>query len=97
MRNLHSCVVDLEMGAIWFQAIDFANSMSELVGHKSGLALSRHDFIDHLEDEPSWAELFSLADDEVIRIRSEGVEELLATLLYRIGNIETSDIRPRTI
>jgi restriction system protein len=82
------------MGAIWFQAIDFANAMSELIGHKSGLALSRQDLIEHVQDEDDWADLFRLSDDETIRIRSEAVEALVAHLLYRVGNIETPDIRP---
>jgi len=85
------------LGAIWFQAIDFANAMSELIGHKSGLALSRQDLIEHVQDEDDWADLFRLSDDETIRIRSEAVEALVAHLLYRVGNIETPDIRPAMI
>jgi len=87
------------LGAIWFQAIDFANAMSELIGHKSGLALSRQDLIEHVqdEDEDDWANLFRLPDDETIRIRSEVVEALVAHLLYRVGNIETPDNRPTGI
>jgi restriction system protein len=81
------------MGAIWYQAIEFANTISELIGHKSGLALSRGEFVDHLNETPNWARLFQLPDDQMIRIRSEEVEALVAELLYRIGNIETSDIR----
>jgi restriction system protein len=85
------------MGAIWYPAIEFSNTMSELIGHKSGLALSREDFIEHLDEEPDWATLFRLADEEMIRIRSEEVEALVAELLYRIGNIDTPDIMPPSI
>jgi restriction system protein len=79
------------LGAIWFHAIDFANAMSEVVGHKSGLALSREDLIEHVQDEDSWVDLFRLPDYQMIRIRSEAVEALVAHLLYRVGNIETPD------
>jgi restriction system protein len=38
-----------------------------------------------------------LADEEMIRIRSEEVEALVAELLYWIGNIDTPDIMPPSI
>jgi len=82
------------MGGIWYQAGEFANAMSELIGHKSGLALSRQNFIDHLEDAADWANLFRLGDDEIIRIRSEAVEALVAQLLYRWNE---RDVAPESL
>lgn len=81
------------MGGIWYQAIEFANTMSELIGHKSGLALSRGELVGHLDNSPEWARLFEMPDDQMFRIRSEEVEAIVAQLLYRVGNIETPEVR----
>lgn len=75
--------------------IGFLASLSELVGYKAGLALGRDEMRDFLADDAS--ELFSGADEAVVRMRSDKFEEHLAKLLYSVGNIDSPSIVPTNI
>jgi restriction system protein len=74
------------MGAIWFRRAELLGSVSEVVGYKSGLALTREEIAQHTPEE---AHLWQGDDDERIRVRSEEFEELVTRLLYEVGNIRT--------
>jgi restriction system protein len=64
---------------------------SEIVGYKSGLALSRDQMVQLLDDAPSYQRMLQLPDDEFFRIRSEEFEGLITGLLYKIGSSDTPD------
>jgi restriction system protein len=78
------------VGAIWFRRAELLGSVSEVVGYKSGLALTREEIAEHLPDA---GELWQGPDEEKLRVRSEEFEELITSLLYAVGNIKT----PRVI
>jgi restriction system protein len=78
------------MGAIWFRRSSLLASVSEIVGYKSGLALTREDLVRHAQEEDAC--LFDGPDDEKLRIRSEEFEELIAGFLYAVGNIRSAHI-----
>jgi len=71
------------MGAIWYKRIEFAATMSELAGYKSGLALTRSQLAHHV---PEFEEWLDGEDEEMIRIRAEDVEDLFGNLLYALGS-----------
>lgn len=78
------------MGAFWLSRVELIGTTSEIVGHKSGLALTRSElarFVPvHLRD------LWLGADRILLRVRSEEFEELIAAALYGVGNIPTPSI-----
>ena len=78
------------MGGIWCQSKEIISSTADIVGYKSGLALS----IDQLKlyslDEYQY--LFSDNQDRIIRIRAEEYEIFLAHILYKLGVISTDNI-----
>jgi restriction system protein len=76
------------MGAFWSSRIGIITSLGEITGYKSGLALTRPQIREHLEDD----DLFSGDDQDHIRMRAEEYEELVRTLLYRVGAIPTPNI-----
>ncbi len=80
------------MGAIWFSTIELVTTTSEMVGYKSGLALSKRDlgrFVpDYLRD--AWRG----HDQQMVRVRSEEFEELVAHCLHGVGNIPAPSIVP---
>lgn len=67
----------------WFGAL------SEIVGYKSGLALTRTEIVEHL---PEYEPTLMGDDDAIIRLRAEDYEEILSTLLYRLGCIASPPI-----
>ncbi len=81
------------MGGIWLRRIELIGTSGELVGHKSGLALTREELTDLVPDryEDMWS---GGSDDSMIRIRSEEFEEIIAEILFRLGNIPTRSIAP---
>ena len=83
------------MGGIWMPRIGFLTSLSELVGYKAGIAIGRDEMHEFLQDDAP--ELFSGADEGIVRIRSEEFDELLAKLLFSVGNIESASTMPSTI
>jgi restriction system protein len=78
------------MGAMHFRRIEFVASLSEHVGYKAGLALTRERIATMLDDE----DLVLGNDDVMLRIRSEVYGEYLCHLLYAVGNIASPDSMP---
>ncbi len=74
------------MGRIFFKKVEMLGTLSELIGYKSGIALSRDDIYSHL---PEYDRFWSVSDDEYVNIRSETYQEMSSTILYRIGNISS--------
>ncbi len=73
------------MGAIWFEELGLVMAVSEIVGYKSGLALSEGEYLEHLSDEE---ELFDSWRDNLsgsVRIRAENFEHLILHLLQKVG------------
>jgi len=71
------------MGAIWFRGAEFVASLSEMIGFKTGLALSEerlHAILDDID-----ASLWPPSDDLEMRIRSESFEEVFVGVLHRLG------------
>tara|TARA_R110002167_G_scaffold311984_1_gene517174 strand:+ start:280492 stop:281469 length:978 start_codon:yes stop_codon:yes gene_type:complete len=57
--------------------------VSEITGHKSGLALTQEQILDH--SPKNYSDLLLKNNAEGIRIRSEELEELLLAILYSLG------------
>lgn len=77
------------MGAIWYRRIEFAATISELAGYKSGLALTKQQITEHVPEFDRW---FDGDDDHQIRIRAEEVGELFGNLLFALGSAHTPGI-----
>jgi restriction system protein len=80
------------MGAMHFRRIELVSSLSEHVGYKAGLALTREriaEMLDRTEDG-----LILGGDDAMLRIRSEEYGDYLCKLLYGVGNISSPDSMP---
>jgi len=80
------------MGAMGFRRIELVASLSEHVGYKAGLALTRERLARLLDREQD--RLILGDDDEMLRIRSETYGEHLCKLLYAVGNISSPDSMP---
>ena len=70
------------MGSILYRRTEFAGVISELAGYKSGLALTAADIEAHV---PEFSEYLSGDADDLLRIRSEEVEQLFGSLLFSLG------------
>lgn len=75
------------MGGMWFNPEILADSLSETVGYKSGLALSLDDMCDLLSDT-DYPDVLVDSESSVIRIRSEEYEDLFYSLLHCVGVTE---------
>jgi restriction system protein len=80
------------MGAIHFRRIEFIASLSEHVGYKAGLALTRERIAKILDPEDDGLVLGN--DDTMLRVRSEAYGQYLCNLLYAVGNINSADSMP---
>ena len=78
------------MGGIWCQSKEIISSTADIVGYKSGLALSIDQLKLYSSDEYQY--LFSDNQDRIIRIRAEEYEIFLAHILYKLGVISTDNI-----
>ena len=80
------------MGAILFRRIELVTSLSEVVGYKAGVALSREQMHGFLEEKESG---FLTGNDETtLRVRSEVYAEMVCQLLYSVGNIRSPNSIP---
>src|SRR5262245_31951204 len=80
------------MGAIHFRRIELVASLSEHVGYKAGLALTRERMAQVLDRDQDG---LVLGDDQTtLRVRSEVYGEYLCKLLYAVGNISSPDSMP---
>lgn len=71
------------MGAIWFTGSEFIAALSEMLGFKTGLALTEerlHAMLDEIDSS-----IWPPSADVQLRIRSEEFEELFAGLLHHLG------------
>lgn len=73
------------MGATWMSRGSLVRKTSEVIGYKTGLALTRSEF-DKIMPKGS-LELWQGPDKEALRVRSEEYEILITHLLYELGNI----------
>ncbi len=60
--------------------------MSEIVGYKSGLALTRQELLESISDEDT-ARLIDESDRALVILRSEEFQQIIIDVLYRIGNV----------
>jgi restriction system protein len=72
------------MGALWFEAEVLADSLSETVGYKAGLAMSIEQMCDHLSGT-RYPDVILQSELAVVRLRSEDYEDLYYKLLHRVG------------
>lgn len=71
------------MGRIWTSRGELAEALTELVGFKTGLVLTREELIAHV---PDGAELLREGEEsDVLRLRGEEYEGLARTLLHAVG------------
>ena len=82
------------MGAIHLRRIELVTSLSELVGYKAGIALTRGEITKFIPDEE---DLFVGDDDQGLRVRSEEFDGLLCKLLYAVGNTRTASSMPSSL
>ncbi|MGJ3522710.1 restriction endonuclease [Nitratidesulfovibrio sp. D1] len=80
--------------AIIISASELASSTSEIVGYKSGLALSLREMKNLIHEYDS-ASLLNRSG--TIRIYPEEFEQLIADLLFRVGNIPSNSTIPQDI
>jgi restriction system protein len=80
--------------AIWITGQELQASMSEIVGYKSGIALSTKEMISLFEDGE---DVSLLMKEGMMRLYSTDIEELLASLLFKIGNIASPSTVPISI
>ncbi len=85
------------MGSIWFPKYDLGGFLTDLAGYKCGIALTRNALIDVLQGEEGIRNFLSTKEDKVIRIRSEELEQIAATMLYNLGQLESPSIVPEYI
>lgn len=75
------------MGRIWLRFGELTNSSSEIVGYKSGLALSTQQLNEYYNQKFDTDQHI----DEVICLRAEEYEELMAYILYQVGHFKDPD------
>ena len=83
------------MGAIHLRRIALVTGLNEVVGYKAGVALKQEDMERMLPDDR--AELFRGNAHDILRVRSEAFDDLLAKLLYGVGNTDSPTTMPRRI
>ncbi len=84
------------MGGIWIQEADLIQQFIELVGFKSGLVISEERILSWLLELDLFIQR-PCSDSSLVRIRSESVEEVVAHLLYKVGNVSDPYSGPPTI
>jgi len=72
------------MGSMSFGPQTLADTLSETVGYKSGLALSINEMCDHLCGT-YFSDLLRASEEGAVRLRSEEYEHLFYRLLHQIG------------
>lgn len=78
------------MGAIHFPSGTFPAAITEVVGYKSGLALSYEQILEHLES-PGYVETVIAGNEGFVRVRSEVFEGIILGLLYKLGRISSPE------
>jgi len=75
------------MGGIWFDGAGFRGTVSEMIGKKSGFALTLEELLDHTPSE--YRDSLNFEDSQSLRIRSEEFQELICECLYSLGTVST--------
>jgi len=78
--------------AVYLSRIELITSVSEIVGYKSGLTLSRDRFTQLIPQE--YLDVWVGPDNQMVRIRSEEYEYIIANILYSLGNIRVPSTVP---
>jgi restriction system protein len=76
------------MGSIISTRIEMISEISEIIGYKAGIALTRSQILEHL---PDYSEYLNGPDEETLLIRSEEYQEMIGTLLHHLGNIPSPE------
>lgn len=72
------------MGRIVFPRAELTATLSEIVGHKSGLALDELQLSAHLDGQVD--DLLLGDGEEIVTIRAEEAEDIVSHLLYAVGS-----------
>ncbi|MEK4246589.1 hypothetical protein MKZ20_14805 [Psychrobacillus sp. FSL K6-2684] len=72
------------MAAIWVTRNSLIGNTGNLIGYKSGLGLTFDEFCDIMP--PEFHGIWFGDENDLLRVRAEEYEELIATLLYKLGN-----------
>lgn len=65
-------------------------AIGEIVGYKSGMALTRQELVECISDQDS-LELLTESDKSLVVLRAEEFQQIITEILYRIGNISSQD------
>jgi hypothetical protein len=71
-----------DMGRIWLRRAEMIGALSEIVGYKSGLALTKAEILKYL---PEYESTLTGRDNAIITLRAEEYQEMTSTLLYSLG------------
>jgi|ERR1044071_2411969 restriction system protein len=80
------------MSGIWLTRLQLVTMTSEVLGYKSGLALSRRELTKLMPKDVRT--LWRGDDDAILRLRPEQMEQIIAYALHAVGNIPDHDIAP---
>ena len=83
------------MGRVWVARGELVGTTGEIVGFKAGLALTRDELGEQMSAE--YQSLWQGDDEEVVTVRAEEYEELIAEVLHGVGNIPSPRPVPPTI
>lgn len=79
------------MGTILCNRLDLITTLSETIGYKSGLALSKDEIIERL---PEYNDYLTGDNEDGLRVRSDVFEGMVLELLYKLGNIHSPKSKP---
>jgi restriction system protein len=79
----------VELGSIWFPGCELAPTVSEMVGYKAGVALSRDRMVELIEGSMEAEGFFDTDDQALVRVRSEELEAVVHELLFKLGHTST--------
>jgi restriction system protein len=77
------------MGRMWYRRIEMVGALGEIIGYKSGLALTREEIVKHI---PEYESILAGDDNAIMSLRAEEYEEITSTLLYRLGCLASAPI-----
>jgi hypothetical protein len=75
--------------AIWFERGNLVSMLIDIASFKAGIVINEEDLTRLMKDSPEAEELFS--ECEMLRLESVVVEDMVAHLLWRLGNIPTPE------
>jgi hypothetical protein len=75
--------------AIWTERNDLVSMLIDIASFKAGIVTNEEDLTRLMEDSPGVEDLYS--DSEVLRLDSVVLEDMVAHLLWKLGNIPTPE------